>query len=49
MPDELVPGRVDDLDLSLEDRNERIGSIADSVEQLTDRRRTLLADLGQSR
>ena len=49
VPDELVPGGVDDRDLSFEDRDERIGPIADPVQQLTDRRRALLADLGESR
>ena len=49
VPDELVPGRVDDRDLSFEDRNERVRPIADPVQQLTDRRRALLADLGESR
>ena len=49
VPDELVPGRVDDRDLSFEDRHERVGPIADPVQQLTDRRRALLADLGESR
>ena len=49
VPDELVPGRVDDRNLAFKDRNERIGAIADPVQQLTGRRRALLADLGQSR
>ena len=49
MPDQLVPGRVDDRDRSFEDRNERVGPIADPVQQLTDRSRALLADLGESR
>ena len=48
LPDELVPGRVDDRDLSFEDRDERVGPIADPVQQLTDGRRALLADLGKS-
>ena len=48
VPDQLVPGRVDDRDLSFEDRNERVGPIADSVQQLAHRRRALLADLGES-
>jgi hypothetical protein len=48
VPDELVPGRVDDRDLSFEDRDERISSITDPVQQLTDRSRALLAGLGQS-
>ena len=45
---ELVPGGVDDRDLSFEDRDERVGPIADLVQQLTDGRRALLADLGES-
>ena len=49
VPDELVPGRVDDRDLSFEDRDERVRPIADPVQQLTDGRRALLADLGESR
>ena len=48
MPDQVVPGRVDDRDLSFQDRNERIDPIADPVQQLTDRSRALLADLGES-
>ena len=49
LPYQLVAGRVDDRDFSLEDRDERIGHIADSVQQLTGSRRALLADLGESR
>ena len=49
LPDDLIPGRVDDRDLSFEDRNERIRPIADPVEQLTGGRRALLSDLGESR
>ena len=49
MPDQHVPGSVDDRDLPFEDCNERVGPIADPVQQFTDRRRALLADLGQSR
>jgi len=49
VPDELVSGRVDDRDLSLDDGYERIGPIADLIQQLTDSRRALLADLGESR
>jgi hypothetical protein len=47
--DELVAGRVDDRDLSCEDRHERVGPISDPVQQLTKGRRALLADLGESR
>ena len=49
VPDQFVPGRVDDRDLSFEDRHERVDPIADPVQQFSDRRRALLADLGQSR
>ena len=49
MSDELVPGRVDDCDLPLENRHEGVDPIADPVKQRTDRRRALLADLGQRR
>jgi ParB-like chromosome segregation protein Spo0J len=49
VPDELVPGCVNDGDFSLADRNERISLIANLVEQVTGRRGTLLADLGDSR
>ena len=49
VPDEFVPGRVDNRDLSFEDCDERVGAIADPVEQLTDGRRALLADRGESR
>jgi hypothetical protein len=48
VPDELVPGGVDDRDLSFEDRDERVGPIADLIEQLTGRGRALLADPGES-
>jgi hypothetical protein len=48
VPDQLVPSRIDDRDLSFEDRNERVGPIADPVQQLADRSRALLADLGES-
>jgi hypothetical protein len=49
VPDQLVPGGVDNRDLSFADRNERVPAVADSVQQLTDRSRALLADLGESR
>jgi hypothetical protein len=48
VPDEFIPDRVDDRDLSFEDRNERVGPIADPIQQLTDRSRALFADLGES-
>jgi hypothetical protein len=47
--DEFVPAGIDDRDLSFENRDERIGTIADLVQQLTDGRRALLADLRQCR
>jgi hypothetical protein len=49
MLDEFGPGRIDDRDLSLENRNERIGPIADLIQKLADRCRPLFADLGESR
>jgi hypothetical protein len=49
VPHELVPGCVDDRDLTFEDRHERISPVADLVEELTGRRGALLADLGESR
>jgi hypothetical protein len=48
VPDELVSGRVDDRDLSFENRDEWIRRVADLVQQLTRTRRPLLADLGES-
>jgi len=48
VPDELVPRRIDDRDLSFEDRDERVGPIADLVQQLTGGSRAFLADLGES-
>ena len=49
MPDDLVPGRIDDRDLAVEDRDERVRPIADLIQQLTDGRSALLTDLGESR
>ncbi len=49
VPDDLVPRRVDDRDLPLANRDERVDPIAHPVQQLTGGRRALLADLGQSR
>jgi hypothetical protein len=48
VPDQLVSRRVDDRDLSFQDRHERIHPIADLVQQLSGGRRALLADLDQS-
>ena len=48
VPDELVPGAVDDRDRAVEDRDERVLAIADLVQQVADGSRALLADLGES-
>ena len=48
VPHEVVAGRVDDRHLAFQDRDERIGAIPDPIQQLTHRRRALLADLGES-
>ncbi len=47
--DDLVAGRVEDRDLALEDRDERIAPIADAIQHLADLRRALLAELGERR
>jgi hypothetical protein len=49
VPDELVPGCVDDRHLAVEDRYERIGGVTDLVQQLPYGRRARLADLGENR
>jgi hypothetical protein len=49
MPDDLVPGRIDDRDLAVEDCDERVRPIADLIQQLTGGRSALLTDLGESR
>jgi hypothetical protein len=49
VPDELVPGRVDDRDLSFEDRHERVYAVTHLVQQLAGGRRALLANLGENR
>jgi hypothetical protein len=40
---------VDDRDLTLEDRDERIGGVADAVEHLADRRASLVTQRAESR
>ena len=42
-----VAGSVDDRHLTLDDRDERIGSIADAVQHVADVRRPLLTQLGK--
>ena len=49
VPDDLLPGRVDDRDLALEDRDERVPLIADAVEHVADIGRALLTELSQGR
>ena len=47
--DDLLAGRVDDRDLALEDRDERVPLIADAVEHVADIGRVLLTELSQGR
>jgi hypothetical protein len=47
VPDQLVANGVDDRHFAFEDRDERIGPIADSIEQRTGWSRALFADLGK--
>ena len=47
MADDLVAGRVEDRDLALEDRDERIPLVADAIQHVADVGRPLLAELGQ--
>ena len=49
MADDLVAGGVGDRDLALEDRDERVGLVADLEQLLADRGGALLAMLGQRR
>jgi hypothetical protein len=48
MANDLVAGAVEDRDLALEDRDERVGRIADAIENVAGLRRALLADPGES-
>ena len=43
--DDLVAGSVEDRDLALEDRDERVVAIADAIEHVADVRCALLAEL----
>ena len=47
--DDLVAGRVEDRDLALEDRDERVARVADAVEHVSDPCGALLAELGERR
>ena len=47
--DDLVARRVEDRDLAVEDRDERVAPGADAVEHVAGGRRALLAELGQPR
>jgi hypothetical protein len=47
--DDLVPGGVEDRGLAFDDRDERVGRIADLEQLLADLRPPFLADLRQRR
>jgi hypothetical protein len=47
--DDLLAGRVDDRDLALDDRDERVALIADAVEHVADIGRVLVTEFGQGR
>ena len=47
--DDLLAGRVDDGDLALDDRDERVPLIADAVEHVADIGRVLVTELSQGR
>ena len=47
--DDLAAGGVQDRDLALEDRDERVAAVADPEEHVADRRRALLAERGERR
>ena len=49
MADDLLAGRVDDRDLALDDRDERVALIADAVEHVADIGRVLVTELSQGR
>ena len=49
MADDLVAGGIEDRDLALEDRDERIARVADPEEHVADLGRALLAELGEER
>ena len=49
MPDDLVAGPVEDRDLALDDRDERVLLVADPEQQVADVRSPLLAELGEGR
>ena len=49
MADDLVPRRILDRRLALDDHDHRIGGIADPVEHLPHLGRPLLADRGERR
>ena len=47
--DDLVAGRIEDGHLALDDRDERIASVADSEQHVADVRIPLLSELGERR
>ena len=49
MPRDLVAGGVEDRDLALEDRDERVALVADPVQGVARVGRALLAELGKRR
>ena len=48
VPDDLVPGGIDDCHLAFADRDERIGRVTDPVERITNVGCALLSQPGQS-
>ena len=49
VPDDLVPRRVDDRDLALQDRDERVHAVADAIEHVSDARGSLFAQAAEPR
>ena len=49
MPEYLVARGIEDRDLALEDRDERIAPITDAIDHIPDVRRALFAVLGKGR
>ena len=47
--DDLVACRVDDRDLALENRDERVGAVADAIEHVADARGALFAQRAEPR
>ena len=47
MAHDLVPAAVEDRHLALENRDERVGPVADAIQHVADVRGALLAELGK--